>query len=370
MGRGELVDCRYVTDKALAECYLNGKLEAPLQDEFEVHLLECPNCLQAIETLKELHSAVALEAARIRLAPERKTSRFWYWSFATASLLLLVALGVLHWRKPGPQIAHNETSPATQNVVPQPAEQQPTLLPAPTTSPKLADPKRKAALAAELNKPNTQAHSELSPAPETESEVQTPLVAVLTKPPQVPAAQTKPRELSPAEANELYKLAQVRPAPYVFAGLSTGTRSSKGMSAVENTASYAASSAFQDAMIAYVEKRYRDASEKLENAAQLEPTAPHINFYLGVCRLLLGRPDEAVPVLNQVVDEKKSRYVQAAHLYLAKAYLQKADLKQAEAELQAASAITGELKAEAGSLLERVRALRTARQGSPKSPAE
>jgi tetratricopeptide (TPR) repeat protein len=364
--RGGMVDCRYVSNEELAERYLNGQLAGAEQDEFEVHLLECPACLESVESLRELRTAVASEAPRIRLAPERRKSPFWLWSLGTASLLILITFALFQWRRPGNPVAKNQAPSPQQAVAPQAKEQPVPAVPTTSAQKEALGAERRTSLAAKGGQPrNVQNNAPTLPsqAPETEIQIERPSATVAeTKPADIqPHARNKPRELTPAEAIELYKLAEVHPAQYSFPGPGPSRRPSKRTSAVENTGPYdAASTAFQHAMVAYLERRYRDASEMLENAEQVEPNAPNINFYLGVSRLLLGRPDDAILALNKVTDEGKSRYVQSAHVYLAKAFLQKTDLKHAEAELLIASNMAGQLKTDATSLLDRVRALRTA----------
>ncbi len=120
---------------------------------------------------------------------------------------------------------------------------------------------------------------------------------------------------------------------------------------------------FRDAMNAYVDQRYSDASDLLEKAAQAEPNAPDVNFYLGVCRLLRGKPaDSIAPLTEPFCRMRTSPWAQSAHFYLAKAYLQTGDLAQAETQLHAAADMPGRLKAEAGSELARLQTVRAEEQ--------
>ena len=127
---------------------------------------------------------------------------------------------------------------------------------------------------------------------------------------------------------------------------------------------------FRDAMDAYVDKRYADASDLLERAAQAEPNAPDVSFYLGVCRLLQGKPADSIVPLQSVLADEKSPWTQSAYFYLAKAYIQTGDLARAETHLQAAANIAGRLKAEAGSELTRLQAIRASqeKQNNPETP--
>ena len=110
-------------------------------------------------------------------------------------------------------------------------------------------------------------------------------------------------------------------------------------------------------MNAYVERRYADALDLLEQAIQIEPKASDVNFYLGICRLLEAKPGDSIAPLNAVLRNQESPLTQAAHFYLAKAFIQTGSLAQAEAQLLSAAAMPGSLSTEAGLELARLQAL-------------
>jgi tetratricopeptide (TPR) repeat protein len=185
-----------------------------------------------------------------------------------------------------------------------------------------------------------------------------------------PKPQT-PDVASDEAAKELFRLGTVQPPPYTFSGFATssghdaamdpGALSRKSGKAPTNQAR----PFFRDAMDAYVDKRFADATDLLERALQAEPNALDINFYLGVCRLLQAKPADSIAPLQSVLVDEESPWAQPAHFYLAKAYIQTGDLAHAEAQLQAAAAMPGRLKAEAGSELTQLQAVR-ARQEKQK----
>jgi tetratricopeptide (TPR) repeat protein len=115
---------------------------------------------------------------------------------------------------------------------------------------------------------------------------------------------------------------------------------------------------FKDAMLAYLDRNYDDATELLEKDLQTEPDAPDANFYLGVCELLSGQADESLGHLQIAAKSAPSSLAQQAHFYLAKAYVQTRDLASAEKELSAAAAIVGQFTASARADLASVQALR------------
>ena len=66
----EFVDHRYIEEADITDRYLLGKLPPEEQDRFEEHFVDCPECLDRLETTREfrraLKAAVAEDAARSR----------------------------------------------------------------------------------------------------------------------------------------------------------------------------------------------------------------------------------------------------------------------------------------------------------------
>lgn len=373
--------CQAIAGEQIAERYVSGQLDEGSRDEFELHILECPTCLSSVETLQELREAVASQAHQIRLAPERPSSRLWYWSFAAASLVLILAAGVLQWRKhqasgPTPQIALQQPPVAETPVAPVTTPSQPettVLQPAPVTKAPVPEQKARRENPPQQHRQDTPAEIASTqpvapPEPNSQPITQAPVQSAASSTPSAQGRRENPKkqpELTSDQALELYRVSEVRPAPFTFAGFKPDPGHARGLSAMQGGAGRdSASSNFQRAMTLYIEGNYHDAESILERAAESEPGAPNINFYLGVCKLMLGRPDEAIPSLSQVAKNPQSRLVQPAHIYMAKAYLQKADLKSAQSELETAAALAGPMKGEASALLQRVRALRTGVESS------
>ena len=190
--------------------------------------------------------------------------------------------------------------------------------------------------------------------------------------------------LNAAPANDaITQLATVRPLPYTFSGMA-GSQPSKGDSTrVSRTpTSTVAGNAgtnpqpgtggfttpegsFQDAMTAYVERRYDAAADLLSEAVRLDPEFTEANLYLGICRLLQGKAADAIPPLQSASQGKKPAAVQAAHFYLGKTYLQLGKLAEAETEFQAAAAIPGRLRGEAAAIIPRLQAIRQTTDVTP-----
>jgi len=368
------MNCLSVQQGEIAEKYLIGQLDPAQQDEFEVHILECGACLQSVETLQNMQHVLREREHEIRLASPARVSRVWYWAFAAACVAVLAGIGVRQWRHrrdytTEARIVRPETSVAVGYEVPPPPREpmkqtkEPERLPARRSQPKVIVPS------------NTPA--EPKPLAGTDSSTQTALVTPKNSGvvPEVKSAlvvKKQQPELTQEQAVELYKLGEIRPVPYSFAGLAGNAKFTRHLAngAVPGGAGPAGVSEFNDAMVAYVDGRYAKAASLLEQAATHDRKTPEINFYRGVCSLLLGHPDEALAPLMEVIQDGKTPLVQPAHIYMARAYLQKIELKQAEAELQAATALPGPRTQEAMKLLERVRALRASVESVPGDPVQ
>jgi hypothetical protein len=184
-------------------------------------------------------------------------------------------------------------------------------------------------------------------------------------------------------SNTIAQLAAVRPLPYTFSGVAGSQPSKGGTTRVGHTPTSTVSGNagtnprsgtsgfstpqdfFQDAMTAYVERRYNASADLLVEAVRLDPQFAEANLYLGICRLLQGKAGDAVPPLQSASLGKKPAVVQAAHFYAGKAYLQLGKLAQAETEFHAAAAISGRLTGDASSIIPRLQAIRHAADVTP-----
>lgn len=148
------------------------------------------------------------------------------------------------------------------------------------------------------------------------------------------AAQAK---LTSEQGAELLRIGMVAP-PYTFSGISGVVM-------------------FQNAMNFYVDEHYVEAAGYLEKAQSLEPKAADISFYLGICRLLQGHPQDSIgPLKNAAAGNRV--YLQPSHYYLAKAYAQSKRFAEAKNEFREAIAVPGRLTADARALLARLQAVR------------
>jgi len=145
---------------------------------------------------------------------------------------------------------------------------------------------------------------------------------------------------APVQPPTLAELAQVQPPAYNVAVL--------------RGAPDPATRRFRKAMEVYRKQQYRAAIPGLRQAAQLNPSAPDIRFFLGICYLLDEHPAEANEELQRTVALGETPYLEAAHFYLAKARLRENDLSGAKTELEKTIQLRGDREAEARRLLGQV----------------
>jgi hypothetical protein len=126
------MNCQQVAENEIVEKYLTGRLDSALQDEFEVHVLECHECQALLETCQAARSVLAAQGAEVPQATKRNASasRRWGWFTpqrvasltALAALLVIVLLaavqaGLIPWRRPSPSRSHSpEVVPNPTNV--------------------------------------------------------------------------------------------------------------------------------------------------------------------------------------------------------------------------------------------------------------
>jgi TolA-binding protein len=371
----ETMDCQRVADGELVEKYLNGQLDPALQDDLEVHLLSCQQCLAHAETLKTIRIGLAAIGQEAPTSAARRIwSPGWVRVGAAAAILALGAIGIYWFRQSSRKAAQTATTPAK----------------VPLNTPVGPNPQNEAAREPHTSDHKTSRAEKKNPQPEKKSnregqEAQgiqgpqglplpkiTPDAQVATDVAPSPGS-SKPEKarkepspgMSEEDAVELYRLAAVQAPPYTFGqpgastapGTESGTKPSSAFSSTEGPGR----AFFQQGMLAYAEGHYEDAARQLEKSVQIQPRAVGANFYLGVCRLLQGHPSESVAPLKEVLAAPASSFTQSAHFYLAKAHLQMSHLEDAEREMQAAAAFSGNLTAEAQSLAARIHALRTPR---------
>lgn len=408
------MECRELHRNELAEKYLNGHLDPGAQDDFETHILECDDCLRRVEAVQALRRELAARAHQIRAYSQVEHFRF-RWKWLTVAAFSLVVCGLTFVELRTVKAPHPATT-GVQSPVSQEAggASATSASGAPATNSSRASsaradnppvkgrnyinfihtdsqvprdnarsrgraPSSRSSLNRQRARSNLVHMDGADTADKSVNAVRLPVLPQAATAGQTPAAPEKAQtpELARDEtAKELFRLGTVQPPPYSFSGFAMSSRHDPAVDLGALSAKQGRSPAnqarpfFRDAMDAYVDQRYGDATGLLEQAARVEPNAPDVNFYLGVCRLLQAKPaDSMVPLQNALADEK-SPWAQAAHFYLAKAYIQTGDLTNAEAQLRSAAGMLGRLSAEAGSELARLQAIRSPenKQEKPEVP--
>jgi hypothetical protein len=79
--------CKTAEREGLAERYVRGQLGLEMKEEFEIHLLECPKCLERVETLNEIQFGVKARGNGIRDAEVVRNGRVLSWLIAVLVLL-------------------------------------------------------------------------------------------------------------------------------------------------------------------------------------------------------------------------------------------------------------------------------------------
>ena len=383
--------CLEVEQNDIAEKYLNGQLDAALQDEFELHILDCSRCLASVELLQALREDLAARAPEIRSRGSVTVRLQWKWAAVGAFFLLILTAGLLST----PRLLRRSTKSAQSQLT---ATAKPGTAEAPHDqglgSAGAAAPKK-------ITKTGSPGNSRTDASPADAGSQTVPLQdnsqaagehgitaadahaappndkiangATGSSPPVVESSQNqheRPKLLSDEGEKELFRLALANPPPYTFSGYTRYAKDTPSGSKpsgvrpgdIKRHRADGKRPAFQNAMLAYVDGNYERAGELLTLALKQEPPSPDTYFFFGVCRLLQRDAAGSIAPLKSALLHEQSPFTQGAHYYLAKAYLQTHDLSAAETELQAAASLTGDWTESARVELARLRALR-AREG-------
>lgn len=86
--------CRDVEKNDFADRYLNGQLDPATQGDFELHILECRNCQDALEALQAVRDDLAAHADEIRSHSTVTRGHLrWAWVGAAALFAMICGLG-------------------------------------------------------------------------------------------------------------------------------------------------------------------------------------------------------------------------------------------------------------------------------------
>jgi tetratricopeptide (TPR) repeat protein len=112
---------------------------------------------------------------------------------------------------------------------------------------------------------------------------------------------------------------------------------------------------FKTAMEFYSAGDYASAIPGLEEAAELDPTAPNVSFFLGASYLLADRTSEGILLMQDTVDLGDTPFLEEALVLLAKGRLATGDVVGAEVALAEAVGLRGEFESEARDVLTKLR---------------
>jgi hypothetical protein len=90
--------CREVEQNELIAKYVSGQLDSAVQDDFEIHLLECESCLASVEILDAVRENIVKCAHEVRAySPKTRGGLRWLWIAIPAICVLVVTAGTVQW---------------------------------------------------------------------------------------------------------------------------------------------------------------------------------------------------------------------------------------------------------------------------------
>ena len=111
---------------------------------------------------------------------------------------------------------------------------------------------------------------------------------------------------------------------------------------------------FQQGMAFYQQGDYKSTINKLLLVVKQQPDDASANFYLGLCYLLIKKPDRAIFYLQKVIELNGDFLFEKCYWYLGNAYLLKNDGKRALAMFEKVVALEGDFEWEAREMIEKI----------------
>jgi hypothetical protein len=287
--------CDFVDSHEVVEQYVLGRLMGADLQAFEEHLLECPRCLDALQTMSALRDELRRQRAAILIEPSeaRFGSRSKIAAIA-AALVVAASLGVWRMRTARP-------SPSASPVAAPPA----TVIAKAPVAPKTSGPEASGARAA--------------------------------------GAQVGPHAgaTRTAAAPDLIALARIEPPQYIPFRV--------------RGADDTASADFDRGMIDYANANYGEAARQLQVAQSVHPDDAATNFFLGVSLMMIDDAGAAAEALHRTIQLGDSPFRQVASLDLAKALIRQGNVDGARQELNRTIKYRGSHAAEARRLGQQLR---------------
>ena len=109
---------------------------------------------------------------------------------------------------------------------------------------------------------------------------------------------------------------------------------------------------FQDAMQFYSGGDFAMAGVELRKAADLDPDAANVRFFLGVSLLLTENTNDGIDQLSRTIALGDTPYLEEAYLYRARGHLGRTDVQAARRDLEVLIGLQGSQEAKARELLD------------------
>jgi TolA-binding protein len=340
--------CDRVKGEDLAEQYIAGRLPASEAGAFEEHFFECDACTQEVLLLQ----AAKADLMVCPLLPRAERHRHrWLRVLALGALaVLVVAIGLV-------QRDRNTNRGTVSQAPTQPISPEQRAV---TGSAERTSAGETQAAPAQ-HKPAVVATQTSAEKIESRNDPRSTVVADASP----PVASSPPRKTvkgegiqDPEGAKRLFVLGEIEPPVYSFAGFNSATgkrkkmtganagqdslTSGKGAVTEDPTAKKKPGDGenllfqekFRQAMTAYIDGDYSKSAELLGQVVTLDSAPPEAYFYLGISRMMIGRPRDAVEPMQVAARIGNGTLQSSAHLFLGKAYVQLRQLDQAESEFE------------------------------------
>lgn len=107
-----------------------------------------------------------------------------------------------------------------------------------------------------------------------------------------------------------------------------------------------------EAFDTYNNREFTKAIGSFEEILELSPGNPRAHFYLAICFLETGKPDQAKTSLQVVIDEGQNLYLSQAHWYMGMACLQQEDTTCVKEQLKGLTEGAGRYRDQAKEVLD------------------
>ena len=138
--------------------------------------------------------------------------------------------------------------------------------------------------------------------------------------------------------NKYEHLSDIKPYPYLFAGLRSGGSEGERL--------------FQQGMRHYTDGEYDQSSRYLEKVVTIDSKSALAQFYLGICFLMMDKTGMAVQSLERAVAAQPDSEI--FHWYLGQAFLKEGDGERARVEFEKVRDLNGDFQTRAKTLIRKM----------------